>query len=76
MPPLTKREREILSLVAKGYGNKEIGHKLSIESATVRTHLDHVFKKLRVRRRTAAVVKYFFSKKAFGRTNLKQSSSF
>lgn len=55
---LTERENEILSLLSKGYANKEIADKLAISVPTVRTHLCHIYEKLHVRSRTEAIVKY------------------
>lgn len=52
---LSTRELEVLSLVAKGYSNKEIARQLRISEATVKTHLLHAFGKLGVDDRTAAV---------------------
>lgn len=54
-PALTSREIEILELLAKGAGNKEIAKALFITEATVKTHLNHVYGKLGVDTRTAAV---------------------
>ena len=61
---LSAREMEILALLAEGLSNKEIGAQLHISSATVRTHLMHVYEKLHVRCRTEAAAKYFRSKPA------------
>jgi DNA-binding NarL/FixJ family response regulator len=55
---LTKREEEILSLLAEGYTSKEIGDKLTISYDTVCSHLRHIYDKLHVRSRTQAVIKY------------------
>lgn len=55
--PLTPREIEVLARVAKGCSNKEIGRRLHISQATVKTHLLHVFGKLGVGDRTAAVTR-------------------
>jgi DNA-binding NarL/FixJ family response regulator len=55
---LTRREEEILGLLARGYATKEIGDKLSISYDTVCSHLRHIYDKLHVRSRTAAVIKY------------------
>lgn len=52
---LSAREIEVLELVAKGVSNKEIGRLLSISVATVKTHLIHIYGKLGVDDRTAAV---------------------
>ncbi len=54
-PSVSARELEVLSLVAKGRTNAEIGAALSISEATVKTHLLRVFGKLGVSDRTAAV---------------------
>jgi len=55
---LSSREMEILALVAEGCSNKEIASRLSISSATVRTHLMHIYEKLHVHCRTEAAAKY------------------
>jgi DNA-binding NarL/FixJ family response regulator len=55
---LSTREMEILALVAEGCPNKEIASRLSISSATVRTHLMHIYEKLHVHCRTEAAAKY------------------
>ena len=52
---LTAREIEVLSLVAQGGSNKGIAHRLHISEATVKTHLVHIYDKLGVADRTAAV---------------------
>lgn len=52
---LSVREIEVLQLVAKGASNKEIGKSLHISTATVKTHLIHIYGKLGVDDRTAAV---------------------
>lgn len=60
--PLSPREMEILAQVAEGLSNKEIGARLHISFATVRTHLMHIYEKLHVRCRTEAAAKYLRSK--------------
>jgi DNA-binding NarL/FixJ family response regulator len=55
---LTRREREILGLLAKGYLYKEIADQLGITLSTVRAHLHTVYEKLHVQSRTQAVVKF------------------
>jgi DNA-binding NarL/FixJ family response regulator len=52
---LSPREMEVLELVAQGYSNQEIGRTLHVSTATVKTHLLHIFAKLDVADRTAAV---------------------
>lgn len=52
---LSERENEILQLVSEGRANKEIGNLLFISAATVKTHLIHIFNKLDVSDRAAAV---------------------
>ncbi|MCI0157997.1 response regulator transcription factor [Leifsonia shinshuensis] len=52
---LSSRELEVLELVAQGAGNAEIARRLHIADATVKSHLVHVFTKLGVASRTAAV---------------------
>jgi len=52
---LTRRELEILALVAEGMTNAEIGARLWISSGTVRRHLENAFSKLEVHTRTGAV---------------------
>jgi DNA-binding CsgD family transcriptional regulator len=56
---LTGREREVLLLVARGRTNREIAALLWLSPATVRTHLEHVFEKLGVNTRAAAVARVF-----------------
>jgi DNA-binding CsgD family transcriptional regulator len=54
---LTRREREVMTHVSNGLTNAEIARVLVIEPSTVRKHLEHVFEKLGVGSRTAAVAK-------------------
>jgi DNA-binding NarL/FixJ family response regulator len=51
---LTNREIEVLRMVAKGLGNKEIGTALNIAEVTVKLHVSHVLEKLNVKDRTQA----------------------
>lgn len=53
---LTKREIEILKLVAEGLTNEEIGKKVFISEKTVKTHLTNIFAKLRVNNRFKAAL--------------------
>jgi DNA-binding NarL/FixJ family response regulator len=56
-PPdgLTVREAEVLSLLASGLSNAEIGHRLYLSHATVKTHINRIFAKTGVRDRAQAV---------------------
>lgn len=54
---LTRREREVLELVAEGYGQREIGRRLAIGTETVRAHLQKVRKRLSATTSTQAVAK-------------------
>ena len=56
LSPLTEREKEILSLVAKGETNIQIAQKLFVREVTVKTHLNAIYKKLNVKNRTQAVL--------------------
>jgi len=51
---LTSREVEVLRMVAKGLGNKEIASSLNIAEVTVKLHVSHVLEKLSVKDRTQA----------------------
>jgi two-component system NarL family response regulator len=51
---LTSRELEVLRMVAKGWGNKEIASALNIAEITVKLHVSHVLEKLNVKDRTEA----------------------
>jgi DNA-binding NarL/FixJ family response regulator len=57
--PLTQRQADLLRLVATGLSNKEIARALVISAATVRTHLEHIFRLLDVNSRGAAVARAF-----------------
>lgn len=54
---LTRRELEVLALVAAGRSNDEVASELFLSRATVKTHLVHIFDKLGVQSRTAAVAR-------------------
>jgi DNA-binding NarL/FixJ family response regulator len=53
---LTRREREVLNLLVQGLTNKEIASVLGVTPATVKTHVEHLIKKLGVSDRTQAAV--------------------
>lgn len=54
---LSKRELEILELLSQGLSNQEIAAKLFVSLSTVKTHLQNLFQKLDVKRRTQAIEK-------------------
>ncbi len=56
-PDLTEREREILGLIAQGYGNAEIAARLYLSPKTVRNHISSIFDKLQVTDRAQAMVR-------------------
>jgi DNA-binding NarL/FixJ family response regulator len=56
---LTKREADILQLLAKGMLYKEISQQLTISNNTVKQHIHNIYEKLHVQNRTEALNKYF-----------------
>jgi len=56
VPKLTKRQTEILRLISEGFSNVQIGERLNLAEATVKSHLTTTFKTLQVSDRTEAVV--------------------
>lgn len=59
---LTRRERQVLDLLSRGFRYREIADRLEIGLETVRTHIRHVYDKLEVRSRTEATAKYLGGK--------------
>jgi DNA-binding NarL/FixJ family response regulator len=57
--PLSQRELEVLELIARGASNREAAKRLFISEATVKTHLLHIYAKLNVNDRAAAVAAAF-----------------
>jgi DNA-binding NarL/FixJ family response regulator len=53
---LTPRERDVLRLIARGLGNREIADELIMSVATVKTHVNRIFRKLGIGERAQAVV--------------------
>jgi DNA-binding NarL/FixJ family response regulator len=57
--PVSQRELEVLELVAQGASNRDAAARLFISEATVKTHLVHIYGKLGVNDRAAAVAEAF-----------------
>lgn len=55
---LTKREYEILSLLAQGFQYKEVANQLSVSLETIKKHVQNIYKKLHVQNRTEAILKF------------------
>lgn len=53
---LTSREKEVLEMAARGANNKEIADKLVLSEVTIKSHMNSIFKKLKVTNRTQAVL--------------------
>ncbi len=54
---VTRREYEVLELLAKGHANKDIARRLGVSPNTIKTHLNRLYEKLSVQRRTQAIHK-------------------
>jgi DNA-binding NarL/FixJ family response regulator len=54
---LTPRQLELLQYVAQGYTNTQIARRMGLSEGTVRTHLNHIYERLGVTGRTAAVTR-------------------
>lgn len=52
---ITKREYEVLELIAKGLSNKEVGEKLFLSESTIKSHVSNLLVKLNAKRRTQAI---------------------
>jgi DNA-binding NarL/FixJ family response regulator len=59
---LTKRETEILTLITKGFTDREIAEQLSISNKTANTHRKHILQKLNLKN-TALLVRYAMENK-------------
>ena len=59
VPRLTPRQKELLRLLAAGHTNTQIARRLGISEGTVRSHLEHIYERLHVSSRTAAVARAF-----------------
>ena len=65
---LTGRERDVLRLIARGHTNAEIAADLGVGEGTVKTHVNHIFTKLNLRDRAAAIIFAFDHRLADDRT--------
>jgi DNA-binding NarL/FixJ family response regulator len=54
-PPLTPRELQVLQLSATGHPRRQIAEEIQLSEATIKTHLEHIYKKLGVADRASAV---------------------
>jgi len=54
--PLTPREKEVLTLMVRGLGNREISEELVVSDKTVKTHVANILGKLGVKSRTQAAL--------------------
>ena len=59
LPPLTDRQQQVLGLAAEGLTDAAIGHRLDCSPRTVDKHLEHIYRKLGVSCRTAAIAAAF-----------------
>ena len=56
---LTRREREVIPLIAEGLLNKDVAKRLGVSEGTVKVHLHNIFRKAGVNNRTALAVLFF-----------------
>jgi DNA-binding NarL/FixJ family response regulator len=56
---LTARHRQLLDLLAAGHTNAQIARRLGLSEGTVRTHLEHIYRRLHVSSRAAAITRAF-----------------
>jgi DNA-binding NarL/FixJ family response regulator len=63
---LTRREAEVLRLMAEGLGNGEIARQLFISEKTVKVHVSHIFEKLSVESRVQAVLAATYPQRSDG----------
>lgn len=58
-PLLTRRQTDVLRLVATGHTNAQVARRLDVSESTVRTHLEKIYERLQVSSRTTAVLRAF-----------------
>lgn len=56
--PPTKRERELIMLIARGMQNKNIAHELNISENTVRAHIGNIMRKYKLQNRTQIAITF------------------
>jgi DNA-binding NarL/FixJ family response regulator len=59
VPVLTARHWQLLDLLAAGHTNAQIARRLGLSEGTVRTHLEHIYSRLHVSSRAAAITRAF-----------------
>lgn len=57
MSELSLREKEVVEMVAKGFSNREIGHRLLVTEKTIKFHLTNIYQKLGVTSRAQLIVR-------------------
>ena len=72
-PALSRREQEILALVAEGYRNKEIAAILAVSENTIRAHVASLYRKIQVSGRVEAALYYFGRRRRNGHSKLLES---
>ncbi|MCG3083253.1 helix-turn-helix transcriptional regulator [Anoxybacillus sp. LAT_35] len=55
---LSERERQVFFLLLKGYSNKEIAEELILSEHTIKNHINNIFQKLDVKRRSHLIAKF------------------
>lgn len=55
---LSEREKQVFFLLMKGYSNQEIARELILSKHTIKNHINSVFQKLEVRRRSQLIAKF------------------
>ena len=65
MSVLTKRERQIVNYLIKGYESKEIATLLNVQDKTIRNHISNIIIKLDVKNRLQAIIKLIKLKEIF-----------
>ena len=73
---LTPKESDVITLVAEGFADKEIGQRLKISPRTVQSHLSNIMLKLQARNRANAVAIFLISKYIYESANLNKAVSF